>query len=222
MSSTRWDPWSEFVSLREAMNNLLEESFVSRPRPGEGDPAGGQTRAAATQTTASGLAVDIRESADGYEVTASVPGVSPDQVEITVLGDRLRIRGERRDDAEQRDPGGRWILRERRFGAFERSVTLPSAVKADAASADFKDGVLTITLPKADEARPRSIPVRPGISNVLPGAAGELEGQVRPATTDLSPRGQKGSGSDASGGASAASDPGPSRGASGSAAGDGV
>lgn len=194
MSSTRWDPWSEFVSLREAMNNLLEESFVSRPRPGEGegDAAAGERRGAATQTAVSGLAVDIRDSAESYEVTASVPGVSPDDVDISVLGDRLRIRGERRDDAEQRDPGGRWILRERRFGAFERSVTLPSAVKADAASAEFKDGVLTIVLPKADEAKPRSIPVRPGISNVLPNASGEIEGQYWAATTDLTPRSSTG------------------------------
>ena len=135
MGSTRWDPWSEFVSLREAMNNLLEESFVSRPRPGEEEGA-----------------------------------------------------GERRDDAANRDPDGRWVLRERRFGAFERSVTLPSAVKAESATADFRDGVLTIVLPKADEAKPRAIPVRPGIGNVLPNASGELEGQFQPATTDLTPQ----------------------------------
>jgi HSP20 family protein len=209
MSSTRWDPWSEFVSLREAMNNLLEESFVSRPRPGEEEPTGGERRAAAAQTAASGLAVDIRESAEGYEVTASVPGVSPDQVEITVLGDRLRIRGERRDDAQERDPDGRWVLRERRFGAFERSVTLPSAVKADAATADFKEGVLTITLPKADEARPRAIPVRPGVANALPNASGELEGQFRPATTDISPRAKESGPTDGAeaGAASSASSP---------------
>ncbi len=186
MGSTRWDPWSEFVSLREAMNNLLEESFVSRPRPGE-DEGAGERRGVAAPTAASGLAVDIRESPDAYEVTASVPGVSPDQVDITVLGDRLRIRGERKDDSDKRDPDGRWILRERRFGAFERSVTLPTSVKAEAATADFRDGVLTITLPKADEAKPRAIPVRPGIGNVLPNASGELEGQLRPATTDLTP-----------------------------------
>ncbi|MFM9105670.1 MAG: Hsp20/alpha crystallin family protein [Chloroflexota bacterium] len=91
-----------------------------------------------------------------------MPGVSPADVEITVIGDRLRIRGELRDDAEQRDPDSRWILRERRFGAFERSVSLPAAVKPESASAEFRDGVLTITLPKADEARPRSIPVKGG------------------------------------------------------------
>jgi HSP20 family protein len=157
MSSSRWDPWNEFVSLRDAMNNLLEESFVSRPR-GENTPQTPQSTAAGT----SGLALDIRETGDAFEVIASVPGVSPEDVDITVIGDRLRINGERKDDSEQRDPEGRWILRERRFGSFERSVSLPAAVKAEAASAEFRDGVLTITLPKADEARPRSIPVKGG------------------------------------------------------------
>ena len=157
MSSSRWDPWNEFVSLRDAMNNLLEESFVSRPR-GESAPPAQQSAAAGT----SGLALDIREGQDAFEVVASVPGVSPDDVEITVIGDRLRISGERRDDSEGRDPNSRWILRERRFGSFERSVTLPAAVKPESASAEFRDGVLTITLPKADEARPRSIPVKGG------------------------------------------------------------
>lgn len=163
MSSSRWDPWNEFVSLRDAMNNLLEESFVSRPR-GDSAPAAPQSSAAGT----SGLALDIRENADSFDVIASVPGVSPDDVDITVIGDRLRISGERKDDSEQRNPDGRWILRERRFGAFERSVSLPAAVKAEAASAEFRDGVLTVNLPKADEARPRSSPVKGGVARAVP------------------------------------------------------
>ena len=152
MSISRWDPWGDIVSLREAMNNLLEESFV-RPRPGA---AGGGV--------AAGLAIDLRENADAFVITASVPGVAPDDVDITVLGDTLRISGERREDREQQGEEGRWIVRERRFGAFERTISLPTTVKADRAAAEFKDGVLTITLPKADEAKPRTIPVRAGQS----------------------------------------------------------
>lgn len=169
MSSSRWDPWNEFVSLRDAMNNLLEESFVSRPRGDSQAPATTQSAAAGT----SGLALDIRENQDSFEVIASVPGVSPDDVDITVIGDRVRISGERKDETEQSNPDGRWILRERRFGSFERSVSLPAAVKAETASAEFRDGVLTITLPKADEARPRSIPVKGGIARAV--GAGEAE-----------------------------------------------
>lgn len=148
MSITRWDPFGDIVSLREAMNNLLEESFV-RPRPGQGGVSG-----------PAGLALDVRETPDAFVITASVPGVAAEQVDITVLGDTLRIRGERREERETGGQGERWLLRERRFGAFERTVALPTTVKADAAQADFKDGVLTITLPKAEEAKPRSIPVR--------------------------------------------------------------
>jgi HSP20 family protein len=147
------------------MNNLLEESFV-RPRPGS--PPG----------TPAGLAVDVRESNDAFVVTASVPGVSADEVDITVLGETLRIRGERREQQEASGEAGRWLLRERRFGAFERTITLPSVIRSNAASADFKDGVLTITLPKAEEAKPRSIPVRAG-------AGSADEGQTQATAIDV-------------------------------------
>jgi HSP20 family protein len=147
MSITRWDPWGDIVSLREAMNNLLEESFV-RPRQGVVGPG-----------MASSLALDVKETPDKFTVTASVPGVPASDIDITVLGDTLRIRGQRKEETEESGEGGRWLLRERRFGAFERTVSLPSLVKAEEARADFADGVLTVTLPKADVARPKTIPV---------------------------------------------------------------
>ncbi len=155
MSISRWDPLSDIVSLREAMNNLLEESFV-RPRGGA--------------TNTAGLAIDLRETPEAFIVSASVPGVPPEDVDITVLGDTLRIRGERREESSE-EASGRWIVRERRVGSFERTIALPTSIKADEATADFKDGVLTISLPKADEAKPRSIPVRGGISASQPAPA---------------------------------------------------
>jgi HSP20 family protein len=148
MSITRWDPWSDMVSLRDAMDRLMSESFV-RARGGEG-------------ATGATLAVDIREQDDQFVVTAPMPGVKPDDVEITALGDTLRIRCERRESREVGGDEKRWILREQRFGSFERTVRLPTAVKADQANADFADGILTITLPKAEHARERKIPVRTG------------------------------------------------------------
>src|SRR3712207_9498276 len=108
MSISRWDPWGDIVSLREAMNNLLEESFV-RPRQGAGGPG------------PAGLALDVRETPESFVVTASVPGVPAENVDITVLGDTLRIRGERREEREEGGQNERWLLRERRFGSFERS-----------------------------------------------------------------------------------------------------
>jgi HSP20 family protein len=161
MSITRWDPWGDIVSLREAMNNLLEESFV-RPRPGMPGPG-----------MASSLALDVKETPDRFVVTASVPGVPPADIDITILGDTLRIRGQRKEETEESGEGGRWLLRERRFGQFERTVSLPTVVNPEAADADFKDGVLTITLPKAETAKPRNIPVSGAASRQ--GASGGAE-----------------------------------------------
>ena len=152
MSISRWDPLNDLVSLREAMNNLLEESFV---RPRQGDAPTGRP---------AGLALDVKETPEAFVVTASVPGVGPEDIEMTVLGDTLRIRGERHEESENQGEQGRWLIRERRYGAFERTVSLPTTVKSDAAEAEFKDGVLTVTLPKAEEAKTRSIPVRGGAS----------------------------------------------------------
>ena len=149
MSITRWDPWGEAVSLRQAMDSLLQESVV-RPRSGGGG------------SSAVTLALDIEERGDDFVITTPIPGMKPENVEISVLGDTLRIRAERRDERREEGDGKRWLLREQHFGAFERTVTLPSAVKADQADAEFTDGMLTITLPKAEETRERRIMIRPG------------------------------------------------------------
>jgi HSP20 family protein len=146
MSISRWDPWGDIVSLREAMNQLFEESFA-RPR---GAASGSM-----------GLAVDVQETADTYVIHTSVPGVKQDDVSISLLGSTLTIRGERKEQRnEERE--GRWLIRERQSGAFQRSITLPGAVDGDHASADFKDGVLTVTLPKAESDKVRQISVRGG------------------------------------------------------------
>jgi HSP20 family protein len=136
------------VSLRDAMDRLVSESFI-RPR-GEAAPA------------AASLAVDVREEGDNFVITAPVPGIAPDDVEITVLGDTVRIRGERREERQEGAENQRWLVREQRFGFFERVVRLPTAVKADAARAEFQDGILRVTLPKTEEAKERRIPVLGG------------------------------------------------------------
>ena len=149
MSITRWDPWGDMVSLRDAMDRLLSESFI-RPR---GEGGGGAVGS---------LAVDVREAGDTFVVSAPVPGIAPDDIEVTVLGDTIRIRGERREERQEGGEGQRWLMREQHFGSFERMVRLPAPVKADAANAEFKDGILTITLPKTEEAKERRIPIRGG------------------------------------------------------------
>jgi HSP20 family protein len=145
MSSTRWDPWSDVATLREAMASMLEREQGNEPLSTAGSL---------------GLAVDVYESETAYLVIASVPGVKPEEVGITVLGDTVRITGERSDPPLE-EPGGRWLRRERSFGAFDRTLRMPAEIDADAASASFDAGVLTIRLPKAQRIQPRSIKVRP-------------------------------------------------------------
>jgi HSP20 family protein len=146
MSIQRWDPFRDMLSLREAMNSLLEESFV-RPRAGVVAMTGG-------------MALDLRESDNSFVVETVLPGAKPENVNISILGDTLRISADVKDEGERE--GEKWLVRERRYGHFERAVSLPMAVKAEEANAEFDNGVLRITLPKAEVARPRSIPVRAG------------------------------------------------------------
>src|SRR5688572_9865106 len=121
MSIQRWDPWRDIISLREAMNSLLEESFT-RPRAG-------------VAAMASGMAIDLRETDDAYIVETVLPGASPDDVEISVLGDTLRVSAQIEESKEEEQEEAKWLIRERRFGSFERTVALPSQVDADGAEA---------------------------------------------------------------------------------------
>lgn len=145
MSISKWDPWGDILNLRDAMNQLFEEGF-SKPRNGQA-------------SAALGLAVDVEETPDAYRIHASVPGVKQDEVAISLLGSTVTIRGERPEQrCESQD--ARWLIRERQSGAFQRSITLPGAIDGDNAAADFVNGVLTVTLPKAERDRVRQITVR--------------------------------------------------------------
>jgi HSP20 family protein len=144
MAIQRWDPLREGISLRDAMNTLFQESFIR--------PTG-----LMTQEDYATLPLDVSETEDAYVVRTSLPGVSPEDVQITVQGNTLIIRGESK--AEEERKGEQWHLRERRFGRFQRSVTLPAQVSADRAEAQYENGVLTLTLPKAEEAKPRQIKI---------------------------------------------------------------
>jgi HSP20 family protein len=146
MSIVRWEPFGDLLSLREAMDRLFEESVV---RPG--------SRILAPYG-ASELALDMYETEDEVVVTAALPGVKPEDVEITITGDVLQIRGETK--AETKDEKASYMRQERRYGAFSRTIALGSPIQADKADAKFKDGVLTLSIPKADEAKPKSIKVK--------------------------------------------------------------
>jgi HSP20 family protein len=131
------------VSLRDAVNSLLHESFVQ--------PIDARSERAAAPFT---LPLDVTEAENDFVVQASLPGIKPEDVQTTILGDTLTIRGESRADQEN---GHNWLLRERRSGSFQRSVSMGTPIDADMASAQFENGVLTLTLPKTVQARPKQI-----------------------------------------------------------------
>jgi HSP20 family protein len=146
---TRFDPVGEMVSLRAAMDRLFEDSFVS--------PVGWRTIAGNEQITP---AIDVHETPDDLVVTAVLPGIRPDDVEITMTGQSLTLRGEfKADDEVNRD---QYLYRERRYGSFSRSIQLPVRVKGDDAEATFTDGVLKLRIPKAEEVKPRQIRINAG------------------------------------------------------------
>jgi len=143
---SRWEPFRDIVSLREAMDQLFEESFV-RPR--------GEMLAS---RTAGALAVDMYETDEAVVVKTATPGVDPEDIDISITGDTLTIRGETKVDKEIEEEN--YLCRERRYGAFSRSLAIPVAIEADEAEAEFEDGVLTLTLPKAEEVKPKAIEVK--------------------------------------------------------------
>jgi HSP20 family protein len=139
-----WEPFHEMVSLRDAMNSLLHESFVR--------PSG-----MATDGSPAMFPLDITENENEFVVKASLPGIRPEDVHITAHGDTLTIRAEMK--AEQEKKGEQYHLRERRYGQFQRAVRLAAPIAADKSQANFENGVLTLTLPKAEEAKPKQIKV---------------------------------------------------------------
>lgn len=142
----RWEPFRDLVSLREAMDRLLEDSFVS--------PRGFLTQARG----AGALPLDMYETDQDVIVKASVPGVKPDDIDITITGDVLSIKAETTEETEVKE--GCYHCHERRVGSFSRSVSLPVSIQADKAEAKFEHGILTLTLPKAEEIKPKSIKVK--------------------------------------------------------------
>jgi HSP20 family protein len=103
-------------------------------------------------------ATDIVENKDGYLVKVELPGMSKDDVKITMQDNQLTIRGEKKQEKEGKDEGYHRV--ERSYGAFQRCFTLPSAVDASKIDASFKDGILSVTLPRSEAAQPKTIEVK--------------------------------------------------------------
>jgi HSP20 family protein len=161
----RWDP---FQDLRSAQDEMAQMSPMLAQALGLHGQQQGSGRATAT---AWAPALDISERKDAYLVMVELPGVEPDDLQITMEDGLLTIQGERHfahDSSEQQ-----FHRVERRYGAFRRSITLPAQVQAEQIEATFDNGVLEIVVPKAEEAKPKRIQVRPGRTEIPAASSGE-------------------------------------------------
>lgn len=145
MSITRFQPLGDFVSLRDAMDRLFEDSFI---RPSQWVNGNGVFA----------VPVDLWETAEAYHLRADVPGLTPDDLDINATQDTITISGEVKADAPGENDA--WLRRERRYGKFTRSFTLPLQIDANKIDATFENGTLHLVMPKADEVRPKQIKVR--------------------------------------------------------------
>ena len=140
---TRWDPFQEMITLRNTVDRLFDTAYGP----------------SSSQPVTWGLALDVIEQEDEYQVKASVPGINPDDLEITFTDNVLTIKGETKAEEEVKEAN--YHLRERRYGTFTRSLSLGSRINADKIQANYENGVLTLHLPKAEEVKPKRIAIKP-------------------------------------------------------------
>lgn len=147
MGMTRWDPFESLVPLREAMNHLFEESFIS-PRF-ELFTIGGRP-----------FPMDVYEAQDhlGYVIEAALPGFKPEDITITATGNELTIKAHKQEEKKVEKEA--YVRRERYTGEVVRTIELPGAFHAEQVEATFEQGILTLHVPKAEAAKPRNIPVK--------------------------------------------------------------
>jgi len=141
----RWDPFDK-LSLRDAMDRLFEDAFIT---PRWAMPFG--------ENWLNTLAIDMVEHDNDIVVKASVPGFKPEEIDISVVSDVLTIKGEHK--VEKKEEKENYLLKELKYGAMHRSLRLPTAVQADKAQAEFENGMLVLTLPKAEAVKPKQIKI---------------------------------------------------------------
>lgn len=159
MNIIRRDPFRDMLSFRREMDRLFDSAFFSPQWE--------------WQTFSGELALDVAEKDDEFVVKASIPGLSPDDLDISFTNRTLTIKGEYKAEDEKEDV--QYHLRERRYGSFARSITLPTPVNGDAIQARYDAGVLTLHLPKTEEVKPKRISVSTGEApRMLEGKAKEI------------------------------------------------
>jgi HSP20 family protein len=145
MTLARFSPMTDFVSLREAMDRLFEDSVI-KPTTWTGLSAGQIA-----------VPVDLWETNDAYHLRADLPGLAPEDIDINVTSESVAIAGETKPQQDVTNDG--WLRQERRVGKFQRAFTLPVQIDPDKVQATFTNGVLELVVPKADQVKPRTIKV---------------------------------------------------------------
>lgn len=138
---TRWEPFRDLISIRRDMDRMFDEFYRQPLASAEGTPL-----------------IDMYQTDDDIVIKATLPGVDVEDLDIQVTGDVLTIHGEVKHESEESDV--KYHMREQHFSAFTRTLSLPTLVVADKAKAEMKNGVLHLTLPKAEESKPKSITVK--------------------------------------------------------------
>jgi HSP20 family protein len=149
---TRWDPFQEMLNLRRTVDRLFDNASADHDW---------------AQSPVWGLSVDMVENKDEFILKASVPGINPDDLDISYSDDTLTIKGEIKQDKEVKED--QYHLRERRYGSFIRSIALPTKIKGESIEASYQNGVITLRLPKAEEVKPKRIAIKVGDQKVIEG-----------------------------------------------------
>lgn len=142
MAIRRWSPMRDMMRLRSELDRLFEENY-------EGNRS---------QAGHWGLSLDVAEKEDEYVVRASLPGMDPEDIDVTLTNNMLTIQGETQSDKTTTED--QYHMRERRYGRFSRTISLPSDVDSDKVECTYENGVLTLHAPKTETARSRRIEVR--------------------------------------------------------------
>lgn len=145
MAIVRWRPFRDLVSIQDEMNRLFDD-FFGRP-------------VARTEWTEGvwSPTVDVSEDRDNVIIKAEMPGMKKEDVKISIQDNVLTLKGEKKQEKEEKDKSYHRV--ERSYGSFCRSFQLPTSVKTDKIKANYKEGVLNITVPKTEEVKPKEIPI---------------------------------------------------------------
>ena len=146
MDLIQWRPFREVSRLRNEMDRLWDEYF------------GAGRRAFRLEEEAWLPAVDVSETGDKITVKAEIPGMEAKDIEISIVGDTLTIKGEKKAETEEKDENYHMV--ERTYGSFSRAMKLPAVVDAEKVEATYKNGVLTVVLPKMEEVKPKAIEIK--------------------------------------------------------------